>query len=255
MAASIRQRPYYRAMPRVEPATALAAQHARRQSGRLDNFVDGAFAFAITLLVISGASLPRTVAALVEALRGVPAFAVCFLQLVLFWHGHVSWRETFDLTDRRSLQLSLLLVFFALIFVFPLHLVYASFFNGISGGVLSRDFVRSADGTTVHSLKVLFACYGLSYACMGGTLAMLFRHGARTVGSLAAGEAISARVQALVWTCYAIVGLLSTLIALCARDGGSGWPIALAGFSYALLGFTGLLTSRYRKRLLARLSP
>lgn len=242
-------------MPKLESSPALAAKHARRQSGRLDNFVDGAFAFAITLLVISGASLPRTVAALVEALRGVPAFAVCFLQLALFWHGHVSWRETFGLTDRRSLLLSLLLVFFALIFVFPLHLVYASFFNGISGGMLSPDFIRSADGVSVRSLKVLFACYGLSYACMGGTLAMLFRHSVRAATHLSPAEVIPVRVHALVWTYYAAIGLLSTLIALCARDGGSGWPIALAGFSYALLGFTGVLTSRYRHRLEARLSP
>ena len=242
-------------MSHAESPSALAAKHARRQSGRLDNFVDGAFAFAITLLVISGASLPRTVAALIEALRGVPAFAVCFLQLALFWHGHVSWRETFRLTDRRSLQLSLLLVFFALIFVFPLHLVYASFFNGISGGLLSRDFIRSADGVSVHSMKVLFACYGLSYACMGGTLAMLFRHGARMAAGLSPGELVAVRVHALVWSYYAAIGLLSTLVALSARDAGSGWPIALAGFSYALLGFTGILASRYRKRLETRVVP
>jgi hypothetical protein len=41
-----------------EPATGITARHERSQSERLDNFVDGAFAFAITLLVISGASLP-----------------------------------------------------------------------------------------------------------------------------------------------------------------------------------------------------
>jgi uncharacterized membrane protein len=239
-------------MVQAEPPIALEAQHARRQSGRLDNFVDGAFAFAITLLVISGASLPRTVAALVEALRGVPAFAVCFLQLALFWHGHVNWRETFRLTDRRSLQLSLLLVFFALIFVFPLHLVYASFFNGISGGELSRDFVRGNDGVSVHSMKVLFACYGLSYACMGGTLAALFRHGARKAAGLAYEELVAARVHAMTWAYYAVIGLLSTSIALCARDGGSGWPIALAGVSYAVLAFTGVLANRYRNRIGAR---
>jgi uncharacterized membrane protein len=255
MAASAWQKPYYRAMSKAEPSMALEAQHARRQSERLDNFVDGAFAFAITLLVISGASLPRTVAALVEALRGVPAFAVCFLQLALFWHGHVNWRETFRLTDRRSMQLSLLLVFFALIFVFPLHLVYASFFNSISGGALSRDFVRDAGSVSVHSMKVLFACYGLSYACMGGTLAALFRHGARKAALLARDEAVSARVHAVIWTYCAAIGLLSTLIALCARDGSSGWPIALAGFSYALLGFTGVLATRYRKRIGARPPP
>lgn len=233
--------------------SALTAQKEYRQSERLDNFVDGAFAFAITLLVISGASLPRTVDALVEALRGMPAFAVCFVQLALFWHGHVRWRESFRLSDGRSLLLSLLLVFFALIFVFPLHLVYASFFNGISNGVLSPDFVLGTNHVVVHSMTILFVVYGLSYVCMGSVLSLLFVHGARSTEMSTREGAISTRVQAFIWAYFAAIGLLSTIVALCALMTTSGWPIAVAGFSYALLSFTGLLADRFRNRLNAQL--
>ena len=222
------------------------------EASRLDNFVDGAFAFAITLLVISGTSLPRTVGELIDALRGVPAFAVCFAQLALFWYGHVQWRETCRLNDRRGLLLSLLLVFLALIFVFPLHLVYASFFNAISGGALSRDFVPGPGGVSVASLTALFACYGLSYASMGGTLAALFLHSARNATVTTSEEGIALRVHALVWMFYAAVGLLSTLIALSAVVTATGWLIDVAGFSYALLGLTGVLAQHYRNRLQAR---
>src|SRR6185312_1110368 len=156
--------PYYRAMSAPAPLSIAEARHDRAESARLDNFVDGAFAFAITLLVISGASLPRNVAALEHALRGIPAFAACFAQLAIFWHGHVRWRDSVHLTDRASLMLSLLLVFFALIFVFPLHLVYASFFSAITHGWLSPDFVLTS--ASLSALAALFACYGLSYACM-----------------------------------------------------------------------------------------
>lgn len=231
------------------------ATAVRSSSERLDNFVDGAFAFAITLLVISGASLPRTVSALIDALRGIPAFAVCFLQLALFWHGHVRWRETFGLTDGRSMRLSLLLVFFALIFVFPLHLVYASFFNGISGGLLSSDFVHEPGGDGVRSMAALFACYGLSYACMGGTLSALFLHGARHAPGLSRAKALSARMSAMMWAYFASIGLLSMGIALVSGISGVGWLIAAAGFSYALLAFTGIVLERYRKRVDARLPP
>ncbi len=190
--------------------------------------------------------------ALLDALRGVPAFAVCFVQLALFWHGHVRWREMFRLTDGRSLRLSLLLVFFALIFVFPLHLVYASLFNGISHGALSPDFEHGPNGVSVHALKSLFACYGLSYACMGGTLSVLFLHSARASRDLSHEGTVSARVNALVWAYCATIGLLSMLIALCAGP-AAPWLIAVAGFSYALLGLTGVVVDRYRKRLQARL--
>lgn len=237
-------------MPDQPSPARIEARHERTESARLDNFVDGAFAFAITLLIISGGSLPRDVAALEHALRGVPAFAACFVQLALFWHGHVYWRDSIRQTDGTSLRLSLLLVFFALIFVFPLHMVYSSFFSALTGGALSPDFV--ARRMDVRTLSALFVCYGVSYTCMAGTLALLFRHGLRKI-ALRREDEISARVNLSVWTFCAAVGLLSTLIALAALPTGRMMLIPLAGFSYALLGFLGLITSGYRKKLEARL--
>ena len=241
------QMPYYHAMQDTTLPTAAEARHERTESARLDNFVDGAFAFAITLLVIGGASLPKSVSAFEHALLGAPAFAACFAQLALFWHGHVRWRDTVRLTDGASLRLSLLLVFFALIFVFPLHLVFASFFNGLTGGVLSPDF--AAANANLDSLVTLFVCYGLSFACMAGTLALLFRHGLRS-SALPREQATSARISLLVWSCCAVVGMLSTLIALSALlIPNKGWVVGLAGLCYVLLAFTGVLARRYRHHL------
>lgn len=228
------------------PATVTA--EPTREGERLDNFVDGAFAFAVTLLVISGGKLPQDVAALGHALRGVPAFAACFAQLALFWHGHVRWRDTVRGIDGTSLRWSLLLVFFALIFVFPLHLVYAAFFNGLSGGALSPEFPVASVG--LPELVGLFACYGLSYALMAGTLAHLFGHGARRLARTDAAW-LTAEVNRRMWRFFAVIGLVSTLLALSALVMPGGWPIAISGFSYALLGFTGVLADRWRRRLQA----
>ncbi|HKV65770.1 MAG TPA: TMEM175 family protein [Rhodanobacteraceae bacterium] len=237
---------YYPSMLESTSLTAAEARHERTESARLDNFVDGAFAFAITLLVISGASLPKDIAALEHALRGIPAFAACFAQLAIFWHGHVRWRDSARLTDRTSLLLSLLLVFFALIFVFPLHLVYASFFSAITHGWLSPDFAFAS--VKLPALTALFACYGLSYACMAGALALLFRHGARN-GNLMQANAIPVHVSMASWAYYAGIGLFSALIALLAYTTSAEWLIAVAGFSYALLGFTGRIANRYRAHM------
>jgi len=92
-------------MPEPSVPSETEVRRERTESARLDNFVDGAFAFAVTLLVISGASLPKDIAALEHALRGIPAFAACFGQLAIFWHGHVRWRDSVRLADRTSLRL------------------------------------------------------------------------------------------------------------------------------------------------------
>ena len=233
-------------MPESNLSTYPQARSDRAESARLDNFVDGAFAFAITLLLISGASLPRDVAALEHALRGVPAFAACFAQLAWFWHAHVHWRDNVRLTDRGSLLLSLLLVFFALLFVFPLHLVYAGMFNGVSGGILSPDVAPFARHD--HGIAALFVCYGLSYACMAGTLAALYRHGARTATWMDARAVIAVRVWSVIWAYVAAVGLLSALLALIVPR---PWNNGVPGWAYFLLAFIGAISSRYRKRFKA----
>jgi len=49
----------------------------RHQPTRLEGFVDASFAFAVTLLVISIGHVPGSVAEMLHALRGLPAFALC----------------------------------------------------------------------------------------------------------------------------------------------------------------------------------
>jgi len=61
--------------------------------GRLDAFVDAAFAFAVTLIVIGGAGVPRSYAELEAALTGGPAYAIGFALVAMFWHAHLRWRR------------------------------------------------------------------------------------------------------------------------------------------------------------------
>ena len=244
---------YNRAMQESPTPAEMEARHEPAEGARLDNFVDGAFAFAITLLIISGGSLPRNVSALEHALRGIPAFAACFGQLAFFWYGHVRWRDTVRLIDGTSMWLSLLLVFFALIFAFPLHLVFAGLFNSVTSGALSPDFV-SAPGNVIGDTAALFVCYGLSFACMAGTLAALYWHGVRTDSRGSGKETAGPRIRVVLWGYVAAVGLLSMLMAL-ALPSHMGFVDSVPGFAYFLLAFIGPIIHFCRKRLEARITP
>lgn len=209
------------------------------EAGRLDMFVDGAFAFTLTLLAIGGETIPNTAEKLLHILAGVPAAALCFAQIAWMWHGHVQWRHLCTRSTRTGLLLSLLLVFFALIFVYPLHMVYGSACYGLSGGVLSSDVAVRLDSDA----RTMFVCYGLAYTSMAGTLTLLFRHAAR-LWPVGAEERRQAGIKMAMWAVPTAVGLLSALTALLVPER----LLSLAGYEYVLLALIGPAISWYKRR-------
>jgi len=221
----------------------LTEQREGIEAGRLDMLVDGAFAFTLTLLVIGGDVVPHSTDQLLHVLGGIPAFAVCFSLITFFWHGHVRWRHCCPVADVTGRWLSLMLVFFALIFVYPLHMMFASLLSTGSGGVLPGDFKL----TTPRDLRTLFVVYGIAFTCMAGTLVLLFRHAARR--ALDAGRSpLEAQREQLVWTVPTVLGLASTLLALLIPLTAPGLCWALPGMLYSLMFLIGPLTARFRRR-------
>ncbi|GAA4003611.1 TMEM175 family protein [Sphingomonas humi] len=108
-------------------------------TARIDAFTDSEFAFAVTLFVIGGSEAPKNLEQLSRALSDIPAFAFAFAVIALFWLGHVRWRKLRGSGDRRSLALTLLLVFLVLIHVQPLRSMAAVTSVGISGGGLASE--------------------------------------------------------------------------------------------------------------------
>lgn len=209
------------------------------EAGRLDMFVDGAFAFTLTLLAIGGETIPNTAEKLLHILAGVPAAALCFAQIAWMWHGHVQWRHLCTRSTRTGLLLSLLLVFFALIFVYPLHMVFGSACYGLSGGVLSSDIAVRLNSDA----RTMFVCYGLAYIAMAGTLTLLYRHAAR-LWPAGTEERRQASIRMVMWAVPTVVGLLSALTALLVPERLLGF----AGLEYALLGLIGLVIKWYKRR-------
>jgi uncharacterized membrane protein len=172
-------------------------------AGRIDNFTDAAFAFAVSLLVIGGAGAPSDFNALARALGDIPAFAFGFAIVVMFWFAHVRWRRLRGEGDWRSLFLTLLLVFLVLIYIQPLRAMAAAtaiFFTGQGGGF--RGNVAN-----------LFAVYGTGFVLMSATCAALFAD-ARRNPDLSRAELARARGESGIWLIHTATGLVSILISL-----------------------------------------
>lgn len=212
-------------------ATGARDDHGR---ARVDNFVDAAFAFAVSLLVISVGDAPDSLDELRTALMRTPAFAGGFMLIALFWWAHRSWALLGPRRDGLSLLLSLAIVFVVLVYVFPLRLLMLTGLGFMSGGLLpGGELIRSTD-----DLRLLYVIYGLGFSALGFLYAALYGHAARTLRqdgeSGRSREAAESAGSHLILFAAGLASMGLALLLPLAR--GGGWVSSLPGFVYAAIG-------------------
>src|SRR6266478_5789407 len=84
---------------------------------RLETFIDAAFAFAITMLVISAQQIPDDIKTLLAAFKNVPAFVTSVIVLGIFWRGHWLWSRRYGLEDGVSILISWAMIATMLIYI------------------------------------------------------------------------------------------------------------------------------------------
>lgn len=215
-------------------------------TGRVDAFVDAAFAFAVTLLVIAVGQPPTDVAGLVQALRGIPAFAAGFALLLMFWWTHLNWRRLYALRDGTSVLLSLLLVFLVLVYVYPTRMVFSSFFNWLSGGWLSQGMGlrNTAELTTV------FVIYHLAWTTLGLVAFALYVHAWRRREALRLDAQARSRLRGHLASSAMVpaTGLLALVVSLLLWAVGAKAFVPFTGTLYALMGFSGVVAARAQRQ-------
>ncbi len=222
---------------------------------RMEAFVDAAFAFALTMLVISVGAIPDTVAKLIDAMKGIPAFAGSFALIAMFWSQHVTWSRRFGLDDGGSVRLSLLLVFLVMVFVYPLKAMAALLFGWLSGGWLPYGF---SDDMTLDGLRTLFVLFAAGYGSMAVVISLLYLRAWRQRESLelSIDEQVGTIVRIVDGGKSVAVASLSVIVALLLPARPPQWLLGAPGMVYALMVFSGLLRAavarRVRKQLLEK---
>lgn len=223
------------------------------QPTRVEAFVDAAFAFAVTLLVVSVGSVPGSVEELINAMRGVPAFAASFIIIALIWQEHRQWSQRFGLEDGYTIRLSLALVFIVLLYVYPLRMMFTMAFGGMSGGLLMEHAVTIQGADEVRALYIIYA---VGYGLVALILAQLNRYALRRADALdlSARERVHTQTVIRIWWIMAVMALLSLLLALLLPLGAySGLLAALPGVIYVLIWPAEMVAMRRGRAKLSRL--
>lgn len=197
---------------------------------RLETFVDAAFAFALTMLVVSVGDMPRTHAELLLALKAIPAFAASFALIVMFWHAHYRWSRRYGLEDGASVLLSLLLVFTVLVFLYPLKMMMLGAFAFFTSGYLPSPIKLSSTREVID----LFVWFAVAFSAMSFFLVLLFRRALviHLDPPLSSIEILFTKLEIKIWLTSVVIGVVSGLIGLLAP----GKLSQLAPWVYALMG-------------------
>jgi uncharacterized membrane protein len=189
-----------------------AVRDRGEQMTRIETFVDAAFAFAVTLLVISVGQVPSDIATLKDAFLSVPGFAMSFAIITVFWYQHHRWSRRYGLDDGVTVVLSLILVFLVLVYVYPLRIMAEWVMHALS----LKRLPATLEFTQIGDVVFVYVIYGLGFLALSMVLGLLHLHAWRLRDSLdlSAQERIETRVDLLVMAYMGVVAVTSTLLAL-----------------------------------------
>lgn len=225
----------------------LAVENQFRLRGlevtRLDTFVDAAFAFVLTLLVISFDDIPSNIPEMLAAVKRIPGFAASFAILMMFWLQHRQWSRRYGLENRATLLYSLVLIFVMLVYVYPLRMIFEGMFSNLTGGLLPTSYQIE----TYYDLRLIFVFYSVGFLALSLLVTQLYRlvmHSAMSL-RLNSIEKRKTRIQIQVWAIAAAFGVLSILLAITLPDA----LVVAAGYMYfALIPAMRLPASLDRRR-------
>lgn len=212
----------------------------------MEAFVDAAFAFAVTLLVISLDALPSSIPEFVVALKGIPAFAVSFALIAMFWWAHAVWSRRYGLQNGISVLLSLVLVFLVLAYVYPLRMLFSSFFSWASQGW----FPSAMQLRGMSDLLWMFVAYAIAWSTLGLVIVALYRHAwtLRDSLQLTREERIELRGDIASHSMIPLTGVLPLVVIGLSMLAGRPELGGLCGFVYALMSLSGVVSKWARRR-------
>ncbi len=178
---------------------------------RLEGLADGIFALALALLILS-AEVPKTFGELLESIKGLPVFAICFATIMWFWSEHYKISRRYGLVDKTSMVLTSLFLFVVLFYVYPLKFVFTLFIGGVFFGTISTSAgVPMISDTQVPQLYLL---YGIG----GGSVALVFllmhRHALRSREKLELTPIEVVMVRGEVAKCLGLIAISAGSITL-----------------------------------------
>jgi hypothetical protein len=180
---------------------------------RLETFIDAAFAFAISMLVIAAQQIPDNIQTLLAAFKNVPTFVCSIAVLGIFWRGHWLWSRRYGLEDGASILISWAMIVTILIFIYPLKAIFGAMWYFLSSGRIGQPFSLH---TTESQARTIFGIYALGLIAISAEILLLNIRAWQLRGPLRLNgrESLVTRGELSGWSIPVSVGIVSLVFAL-----------------------------------------
>ncbi len=183
------------------------------ETTRLDTLIDAAFAFVLSFLVMLQGRLPTNFPELLEGIKLIPALAMSFLILMMFWLEHRRWSRRFAIESKVSVFLSVTLVFVLLVYILPLRLLFQGMFHFLSDGFFPQNFTLDSE----FGARGFFAFYSAGFFVMTLIVAAMYRIAIQRKQNLLLSkkeyfETVNVYFRWLIASAFAILSLLFCFI-------------------------------------------
>src|SRR5881398_1046058 len=212
------------------------------QMTRLETFIDAAFAFAITMLVIAAQQIPDDIETLLAAFKNVPAFIASVIVLGIFWRGHWLWSRRYGLEDGVSIFISWAMLVTILIYVYPLKAIFGSMWFLLSDGRVGQALGARSDAQA----RALFATFAIGFTAIALEIVLLNLRAWQLRDPLRLNELekLATRGDIAGWSISVVVGIISLILALVLPREQLAW----SGWVYFSMAVLVPLHSAYWKR-------
>lgn len=218
---------------------------------RIETFVAAAFAFAVTMMVISVGSLPSTMEEFITATKEIPAFSASCAVIIWIWHTHANWSRRYGLEDSGSIFLSSVLIILVLVYIYPLRLMLQGLFHVISDGYFPSGFSFNSFG----EVRFMFAFYALGFILLSVNFMGLFAYAnyKKLPLNLNPVEQFDTKTELLSWSGVAAVAIVSLFIALMGTQSMIGFSGYIFFSLFPVLHGMAFFRSKKRKTLISQI--
>ncbi|MDQ3861961.1 MAG: TMEM175 family protein [Actinomycetota bacterium] len=217
----------------------------------MEGFADAVFAFALTLLVVS-LEVPNTFDELLATMRGFFAFAISGWLLYSVWFDHYMFFRRYGLQDTLTMNLSSVLLFVVLFYVYPLKFLFTALMDQLLGFSIQ---VGSSTGDVVETIRaeqwpLLLVLFGVGFVVVQLVFFLLYwrAYALREMLKLDAYEASITRQEIQGHLLLAGVGLSSVAIALLGGEAAISWAGWVYLLSWPLMTMHGYVMARRRRQ-------